>query len=104
MKMFAKTYMDVHGVTDVHHMVTWADLEVFRLAHARGLMKTRIYACTPLAEWKKLPDEVARQGRGDDWLCIGGLKGYVDGSLGSHTAAFLQAFSDAPKDTGLLVN
>jgi predicted amidohydrolase YtcJ len=28
----------------------------------------------------------------------------VDGSLGSHTAAFLEPFTDAPKDTGLLVN
>ena len=27
-------------------------------------------------------------GRGDDWLRVGGLKGFVDGSLGSHTAAF----------------
>ena len=39
------------------------------------------------------------RGRGNDWLRIGGLKGFVDGSLGSHTAAFLEPFSDAPGDT-----
>ena len=43
-------------------------------------------------------------GRGDEWLRIGGLKGFVDGSLGSHTAAFHEPFADAPKDRGLLVN
>ncbi|MDQ3950356.1 MAG: amidohydrolase family protein, partial [Gemmatimonadota bacterium] len=42
--------------------------------------------------------------RGDAWLKIGALKGFVDGSLGSHTAAMLEPFSDAPTDTGLFVN
>jgi len=40
-------------------------------------------------------------GRGDAWLRVGGLKGFVDGSLGSHTAAFHEPFTDAPKDRGL---
>ena len=100
----AMDYIAARGVTAVHHMGTWQDLEVFRLAQRRGLLKVRIYACTPLAQWKRLADEVASRGRGDDWLRIGGLKGYVDGSLGSHTAAFLEPFTDAPADRGLLVN
>jgi predicted amidohydrolase YtcJ len=100
----AMEYLAERGVTAVHHMGTWQDLEVFRLAHRRGLLKTRIYACTPLAQWKRLAREMETWGRGDDWLQIGGLKGYVDGSLGSHTAAFLRPFNDAPGDRGLLVN
>jgi hypothetical protein len=68
------------------------------------MLKTRIYACTPLGDWQHLVREVKERGRGDDWLRIGGLKGFVDGSLGSHTAAFLQPFSDKPGDRGLLVN
>jgi predicted amidohydrolase YtcJ len=31
------------------------------------------------------------------------LKGFADGSLGSHTAAFLQPFTDTPTDSGLVV-
>ena len=64
----------------------------------------------PLADWERLRDAVANatyggaDGRGDEWLRIGGLKGFVDGSLGSHTAAFLEPFTDAPNDRGLLVN
>ena len=92
----AMDYLAARGVTAVHHMGTWSHVDVFRLAQRRGLLKTRIYACTPLAQWQRLADEVASAGRGDEWLKIGGLKGYVDGSLGSHTAAFLEPFSDAP--------
>lgn len=100
----AMEYLNAQGVTSVQDMGSWRDLEVFRLAHRQGLLNVRVYSCTPLGQWKKLADEVARTGRGDEWLQIGGLKGYVDGSLGSHTAAFLAPFNDAPKDRGLLVN
>jgi predicted amidohydrolase YtcJ len=97
-------FLSQRGVTAVHHMGTLQHVEVFRAARARGPMKTRIYACTPLHEWQRLASEVRDRGRGDEWLKIGGLKGYVDGSLGSHTAAMLEPFSDAPTDRGLLVN
>jgi predicted amidohydrolase YtcJ len=100
----AMDYLAAQGVTAVHHMGTWQDLELFRVAQRRGLLKVRIYACTPLHEWQRLADEVKQRGHGDEWLKIGGLKGYVDGSLGSHTAALLEPFDDAPKDRGLLVN
>lgn len=100
----AMDFLAASGITSVHHMGDWRQLEVFRLAERRGLLKTRIYACTPLSEWERLAKEVKDHGRGNDWLSIGGLKGYVDGSLGSHTAAFLEPFSDKPGDRGLLVN
>jgi predicted amidohydrolase YtcJ len=85
-------------------MGSWSDLEVFRAAQRQGLLKIRIYACTPLGQWQRLAEDVKARGRGDEWLQTGGLKGYVDGSLGSHTAAFLEPFDDAPSDRGLLVN
>ncbi len=99
----AMDYLAARGVTAVHHLGTFQHLEVFRVAQKRGVMKTRIYACTPLEQWQRLADEVKARG-GDEWLKIGGLKGFVDGSLGSHTAAFLQPFADASTDRGLLVN
>jgi len=100
----AMTYVNARGVTSVAHMGTWADLAVFERAHHAGTLRTRIYASVPLSTWARLRDTVAARGRGDEWLTIGGLKGFVDGSLGSHTAAMLQPFTDAPGDTGLLVN
>ena len=100
----AMDYLAARGVTAVHHLGTWPHVEIFRIAERRGLLKTRIYACTPLAQWQRLAHEVKQRGRGNDWLRIGGLKGFVDGSLGSHTAAFLEPYSDKPGDRGLLVN
>jgi predicted amidohydrolase YtcJ len=100
----AMKFLAARGVTSVHHMGTWSQVEVFRLVERRNLMKTRIYACTPLSQWKRLEKELSERGKGSDWLRIGGLKGFVDGSLGSHTAAFFEPFSDKPADRGLLVN
>ena len=100
----AMRHVAEQGVTSVHHMGTWSDLAVFRRAHAARRLTTRIYAAVPLATWERLRDTVAAEGRGDHWLRIGALKGFVDGSLGSHTAAMLEPFSDAPNDRGLLVS
>jgi predicted amidohydrolase YtcJ len=100
----AMSFVASKGVTSVHNMGTWAELAVFeRGQHARRL-RTRIYAAVPLATWERLRDLVGQHGRGDHWLRIGALKGFVDGSLGSHTAAMLEPFTDAPRDTGLFVN
>jgi predicted amidohydrolase YtcJ len=91
-------------------MGSWGDLATFDRARRAGALNTRIYAAVPLASWERLRDVVAGKeyggaaGRGDDWLRVGGLKGFVDGSLGSHTAAFHEPFDDAPNDRGLLVN
>lgn len=99
----AMAYVARQGVTSVHHVGGWDDLAVFRRAQAAGRMRTRIYAAVPLDSWRRLADTVAATGRGDEWLRIGALKGYVDGSLGSHTAAFHQPYTDDPSGRGLLV-
>jgi predicted amidohydrolase YtcJ len=100
----AMHFLAERGVTSVQNMGgSWYDLAIFERAHKAGRMITRMYAVVPLATWERLRDTVAARGHGDEWLRIGGLKGFVDGSLGSHTAAMLQPFTDAPKDSGLLV-
>jgi hypothetical protein len=99
----AMTYVAQQGVTAVHSMGSWDDLAVYDRAHAAGRLRTRIHAAVPLSTWARLADTVAVRGRGDGWLRIGGLKGFVDGSLGSHTAAMLEPFTDAPGDRGLFV-
>ncbi len=99
----AMKYVAENGVTSVQSMGGWQDLEVYRRAAKKGLLNTRIYAVVPLYTWKKLDEEIKKSGKGDSWLKIGGLKGFVDGSLGSHTAAFKKPFSDTPTDSGFLV-
>lgn len=99
----AMDHVASYGVTTVHNMGSWNDLAVFERAHRAGRLRTRIYAVTPLADWARLRDTVVARGRGDDFLRIGGLKGFVDGSLGSHTAAMVAGFTDKPTDSGFFV-
>ena len=91
------------GVTMVNDMGSWADLEAMRRAHAADSLRIRIYEHVPLDSWRRLRDYVAREGRGDAQLKWGGLKGFVDGSLGSTTAWFYQPYVDEPKTSGLMV-
>ena len=100
----AMNYVAAQGVTSVHNMGTWDNLAAFGRAQRAGRLRTRIYASVPLSTWERLRDTVASRGRGDEWIHIGGLKGFVDGSLGSHTAAMLAPFTDAPRDSGFFVN
>jgi predicted amidohydrolase YtcJ len=104
----AMKYVAEQGVTGVHHMGTWDDLDVFERAWRAGKLTTRIQAAVPLGTWERLAKTVAAKrfgadGHGDLWLRVGVLKGFVDGSLGSHTAAFDEPFTDAPKDRGIFV-
>ncbi len=55
----------------------------------------------PIADWARLAGFVKANGRGDEWLRWGGVKGFVDGSLGSTTAWFYEPFTDAPSTSGL---
>jgi predicted amidohydrolase YtcJ len=90
------------GVTQIHDMGTWANLAAYRRAHAEGRLPMRIYSVVPMATWERLRDFVAEEGRGDDRLWWGGLKAFVDGSLGSTTAWFYEPYTDEPHTTGLL--
>ncbi len=100
----ATSHMAAQGVTSVHHMGSWDTLAVAQRARDNTTLKTRIYAAVPLADWERLRDEVAEHGRGDAWLRYGALKGFVDGSLGSHTAAFHAPFDDQPSDRGFFIS
>lgn len=100
----ASDYVASEGVTSVHDMGDWQSLDTYRRAREKNQLNTRIYSVMPLADWQRLAAEVAAQGRGDEWLRIGGLKGFMDGSLGSHTAAFFEPYTDQPDDRGFFIN
>jgi predicted amidohydrolase YtcJ len=90
------------GVTQVHDVDGWASLEVYRRAHAAGALPLRVYVAVPMSTWERMRDLVAEEGRGDQWLWWGGLKAFVDGSLGSTTAWFYEPYADEPSTAGLL--
>jgi predicted amidohydrolase YtcJ len=92
------------GVTAFAHVsVDPADLDTYLRAKAAGAMTARAALYFPLSTWRTVAETVARQGRGDDWVWIGGVKGFVDGSLGSTTALFYSPYQDDPSTSGVLV-
>lgn len=94
------------GVTQVCDMGSyggWADLETYRRVANKNNALIRMYSFVPLATWSRLDSFVQKNGRGDDMVKWGGLKGYVDGSLGSTTAWFHQPYLDDPTSHGLTI-
>ena len=93
-----------NGVTSVQDITLWPHYEVYKRFRDANLLTVRVYARTPLGSWKRQADTIARQGKGDDWLRLGGLKAFMDGSLGSTTALFFEPFTDAPNTSGLMAD
>lgn len=101
----AMDYFLSNGVTTVHDVdgmnkdfESWTTATEFR---KNDNLKVRIYAATPLNEWQTL---AKANYQNDDWLKAGGLKGFVDGSLGSHTATFKEDYTDKANDKGFFIN
>jgi len=91
------------GVTATSHMsASWDDLATYRRLERAGRLTMRAALYLPLDSWRAVAETVSRSGRGDDWVKIGGLKGYMDGSAGSRTAYFFEPYSDSTGYRGLL--
>jgi len=90
------------GVTSLTDMSAGEDIGLYQYMLEHGELKTRIYAIRSIVTWEALAKTGVRSAFGSDWLRIGGLKGFADGSLGSTTALFFEPYSDAPQTRGLL--
>ncbi len=92
-----------HGVTMITDMGSWAGLETYRRAYNKGELPLRVYAVVPIVTWERMDEYVKANGRGDHRLFWGGVKAFVDGSLGSTTAWFYEPYEDEPTTSGLMV-
>jgi predicted amidohydrolase YtcJ len=98
-----------NGVTSVQDMEGSGDaarrtlFRVYQRLARSGKLTCRIDLRWPLSEWQALARLGAEAGFGDDWVKIGGLKGFIDGSLGSSTAKMFEPFVNEPGSTGIYV-
>ncbi len=91
------------GVTATGNMsASWANLAAYQRMERAGRMTLRVSLYLPIDDWRTVADSVRRNGAGDDWVRIGGVKGYMDGSAGSRTAFFFEPFSDSAGYRGLM--
>jgi predicted amidohydrolase YtcJ len=91
-----------HGVTSVQDNSDWDDFLVYQELEREGQLPVRI------SEWLSFNDPVgvlvahrSAQPADDRMLHTGMLKGFMDGSLGSRTAALLSPYADDPGNRGL---
>jgi len=90
------------GVASVHDMAQAGNFEVYQELLKRGGLTSRIYLYIPVSEVDVYSRLCLKTPFGNDYLKIGGLKGFVDGSLGSSTALFFEPYADNPELFGLL--
>ncbi|MGZ5495185.1 MAG: amidohydrolase, partial [Candidatus Aminicenantales bacterium] len=91
-----------NGVTSVHEMADASSLEVFQELARRGRLTTRVHVYIPITEVETLARLKLKSPFGSPLLKLAGLKGFMDGSLGSATAYFFEPYTDDPKTSGLL--
>jgi predicted amidohydrolase YtcJ len=91
----AMRYAASLGVTSAGHVSAgWGDYGAYRRAAARGSMITRVTVYPSLDLWRGVADSVRANGNADAWMRMYGVKGYVDGSLGSTTALLYGTYLD----------
>lgn len=91
------------GVTSVQDMnPSYEDVKAYDLLQEKGQLTLRVYAAPLETQWKDQAKIGIRRAFGTPLLRLGAVKGYADGSLGSETAYFFDAYKDDPKSHGLL--
>jgi len=92
------------GLTGVHWILNSADeIGIIQKLCSEGKLPLRVYLGIPV----DLLDELVRLGLptgfGNDMVKIGFVKVFADGSLGAHTAALKEPYSDKPEVSGMML-
>ncbi|MEK9137275.1 MAG: amidohydrolase family protein, partial [Bacteroidota bacterium] len=90
-----------YGLTSIQDMSSWADVETYRKLKASGELTARFYSRLPIGLTDDLINKKIKVGYGDEWIRLGSLKAFADGSLGSTTALFYEPFVNDPTTRGL---
>jgi predicted amidohydrolase YtcJ len=89
------------GLTSITEMADASRFEVYRELDRQGRLTCRLTVYVPIDQVDH-PDRLkALVPTADGLLRFGGLKGFVDGSLGSSTALFFEPYTDDPSKRGL---
>ena len=90
------------GITSVHDIEDHEAVQYFQLLHAQHALDLRVLFFFPKNSLHALSRLGLQAGFGDDWLRLGGVKIFADGTLGSQTAAMLDPFEGSEENRGIL--
>ncbi len=105
----AQRHAATYGITSVHDMGVVggsgakhaAILRAYNTLQRSGRLNVRVSFHRPLMTWPALAGAGITAGFGNANVRIGALKGFADGSLGSRSALFAHAYTDAPDTAGM---
>jgi predicted amidohydrolase YtcJ len=80
------------GVTTIHDITPPAQVAVYQELQRRGELTARVNVRPTLDKWQQLATVGIGHGFGDDWIRLGGLKGFTDGIMGNSTARFYEPY------------
>jgi predicted amidohydrolase YtcJ len=91
-----------HGVTSAQDYSTWEDFQIYEELEKEGKLTARISEWLPFdLSVEELKTKRDSHPQSDLMLHTGMLKGFMDGSLGGHTAALIEPYADDPQNSGL---
>ena len=92
-----------HGITSAQdYSPDWRNFQIYEELEKEGKLPVRISEWLPFDETiPELQKKRDSHTRTDLMLHTGMLKGFMDGSLGGHTAALLEPYADEPNNSGL---
>ncbi|MFX0167824.1 MAG: amidohydrolase [Candidatus Hodarchaeota archaeon] len=99
-------YANSVGVTSVHENLYQRHLPFFKeylKLHRKGQLTVRVYMNLERTLLDLLAGLGLSSGLGDEYFRFGGVKVFIDGSLGAQTAAISQFYKDKPESKGLLL-
>jgi len=92
-----------NGITSVQDNSDWEFFGLYHKLKEEGSLTVRITEWLPFENpLQDLRNMRSEGGTTDAMLKTGLLKGFLDGALGSHTAALLAPYSDDPSTSGIL--
>ncbi|KAG5113469.1 hypothetical protein JHK82_036738 [Glycine max] len=85
--------------------LSWDDFsDVYQWANSMSKMKIRVCLFFSMETWSRLVGVINRVGHAlSEWIYIGGVKAFADGSLGSNSALLYEPYVDDPDNYGLQV-
>jgi len=93
-----------YGVTSIQDVSSGQDVRIYQMLRDRRELTSRFHCRLPLSQWQHLGASGIRVPFGDEWVRLGSMKEFVDGSLGSSTALFFLPFTSDPGTRGLAMD
>ena len=92
------------GITSVHDVLNPMEWRAYQRARRRDRLRLRVYAMLRDRAAPALAGAGMSTGLGDEWLRLGAVKVFADGSLGAYTAALDAPYADRMKEHGMFVH